>query len=69
MYVLLHLAAGGVDWRSYGGGAFNATNATGWYRQHAAVSPLLLNTSSGNNPANPAVVTLSIGVVSGTNEV
>ena len=62
-------AVGGEDWRGYGDGSFNKTNATGWYRQHVTVPPNFFNTSSGNNNASMVVVTMSIGVVSGTNTV
>jgi hypothetical protein len=49
-------AQGGKDWREYGQ-AFEAINATGWYRQHLVVSSALQNTSAN--------VTLSLGIIAG----
>ena len=50
-------AKGGVDWRTYGH-AFEAVNATGWYRQQlGAVPPFMLNTTR--------VLTLSLGIIAG----
>jgi hypothetical protein len=46
----------GVDWRQYSP-AFNAVNATGWYRQSFTLPPAMANTS--------APITLSLGIVAG----
>jgi len=55
-------AEGGTDWRAYGA-AFQAVNATGWYRQHlpsSAVPRWMLNS------ATP--VTLSLGIIAGADK-
>ena len=50
-------ATGGSDWREYGK-AFEAINATGWYRQHLVVPPSLANSTVN--------LTLSLGIVAGS---
>jgi beta-galactosidase len=52
-------AQGGPDWREYGP-AFARPNATGWYRQHFSVPDFMLNST--------AVVTLSLGIISGEDQ-
>ena len=49
-------ASGGADWRLVSS-AFEAENATGWYRQHVTVPTLMVNCS--------AKVTLSLGIIAG----
>ena len=50
-------AKGGEDWRGYGP-QWQAANLTAWYRQHLSASAELANSSE--------TVTLSLGVISGT---
>ena len=52
-------AKGGVDWRTYGP-AFNAVNATGWYRQNFSVPAFMVNSS--------VHVTLSLGIIAGADQ-
>lgn len=51
------VAKGGADWRQYGA-AFEAVNATGWYRQHIVAIPSFFSDSTQD-------IILSLGVIAG----